>query len=80
VQRRSIGAHSGREDHELNVSESLVVYAWALARNRGARADVEAAIMDSIAIGPGGKTRAERNSFLCRSMQIRKDMAKTASF
>jgi tetratricopeptide (TPR) repeat protein len=43
----------GRESHELNVSESLAIYAWALSRNRGTRADVEAAIMDSIAIGPG---------------------------
>jgi tetratricopeptide (TPR) repeat protein len=42
----------GREDHKLNVSESLAVYAWALARNRGARAAVETTIIEALAIGP----------------------------
>jgi tetratricopeptide (TPR) repeat protein len=42
----------GSETHKLNVGESLAVYAWALARNGGTRADVEETIMEALAIGP----------------------------
>jgi len=47
------GTDLAREDHNLNLSESLAVYAWALARNHAARADVEAAITEALSIGPG---------------------------
>ena len=42
----------GKETHRNNLSESLAVYAWALATNHGDPAEAEAALKEALALCP----------------------------
>jgi tetratricopeptide (TPR) repeat protein len=40
----------GKAAHDCNVGESLAVFAWALAKNRGSRAEIEGALNQAFAL------------------------------
>src|SRR5580698_11333609 len=42
----------GKEDHDVNLSESLAVLAWALAKNGGSSGEVESALKEAFDICP----------------------------